>query len=554
MAIEKSAYDIGYSNLSPFQNDILWEAFDKKNGGLALPMGSGKTLIAVVLSLLLKSNGPVEHNPILVVAAKSLISSWVHEIDKFFKGSLRYVIFHTEYTKLETCKVKEFDIVLITPETISKYYIESHINTHFERLVIPERFGPTVKHYNKPDEPYSASEVGGEQIFSTKWSVLIIDESQTYYNIKSARCLGMAAICAHNRWLLSGTMFTEPRDHKILGYHLLLNHPEMPRNLPEMTKMIRTPTYKGTCSTMVIRDKNDDYEDISNINSEIISHPLTREEGEVYISIKTIIKEIKSKLDVYKKADDKENVKRMSSYMLGMISYLRQCLVCPMLAVTTVAINVADYKCKSHLARHFLDNINKLGLKEWLDDENSVFSSRLRRAIDLINKHKNERILVFSCYRTILDILDYYIPKNRGKCTINAGDKIKDRNAKLDKFSISKEDVLLLTYQIGSNGLNLQAASVVIILDFWFNAGVTDQAIARMIRRGQTATQVFIYYFTSNTGLENSLFKIQQSKIKIAKELLKGPVTSKVTKMSASAIAKMVNVDDNIEVLDTITK
>ena len=59
----------------------------------------------------------------------------------------------------------------------------------------------------------------------------------------------------------------------------------------------------------------------------------------------------------------------------------------------------------------------------------------------------------------------------------------------------SKNGILLLTFGIGANGLNLQCADTVLIADFWWNADKTRQAIARILRYGQEATCINIYYY-----------------------------------------------------------
>ena len=78
--------------LTAFQQEILQECLQKQSGGLSLPMGSGKTLIALTLSQQLSP-----HAPIVVVASKTLLSSWEKEIKKFFADTLSYEILHKDY-------------------------------------------------------------------------------------------------------------------------------------------------------------------------------------------------------------------------------------------------------------------------------------------------------------------------------------------------------------------------------------------------------------------------------------------------------------------------
>ena len=86
--------------LTDYQTEIVRECLAKGGGGLSLPMGSGKTIISLVLALkYFKQTG----RPSLVVASKTLIAGWIQEIEKFlgskFKLGADYVVLHNDYMK-----------------------------------------------------------------------------------------------------------------------------------------------------------------------------------------------------------------------------------------------------------------------------------------------------------------------------------------------------------------------------------------------------------------------------------------------------------------------
>jgi SNF2 family DNA or RNA helicase len=547
---EQNPFDVGIVNLSEFQSEILWEAFEKKNGGLALSMGLGKTILSLLLGLLLRANG-TSKNPSLIVVSKTLIPSWITEIDKFFGTSLKYAVYHKDYIKdLESWTPQDCDVVLITPQTLTKCYTDHDIGNRFEYLVEPEDFGPRIKHYRRPVEPFDTTPRGSHLFYSIRWSTLIVDEVQEYTNIGAIRCLAISALCAEYRWVLSGTLFQEPKPEKIMGYYLILDYPEVPRNLPEFKIMLYKDSFPGVKETFIERTKNEDYVEVP-VNKVVISHPLTEEEGKIYMSIKKIIKELDRQLKEYKRVHDTENTKRMNSYMLGIITYLRQCVICPLIPITTVALNMADFECKSNLSEIFMAHIRELGLEYWLNNPHSLYSTRIQRAIELLPNHIDERVVIFSAFRTVLDVIQNYIPKDRPIFTITGNNTLQQRQRVLDQFNASTNGILCLTFDIGSNGLNLQAGSTVLIMDFWWNAGKASQAIARVLRRGQTRP-VNIYYFTSGSGFENSLFKLQESKIRITEEIYDGPIKSKIPKLEFEKIMQFIDADDNITLLSNI--
>jgi SNF2 family DNA or RNA helicase len=197
-------------------------------------------------------------------------------------------------------------------------------------------------------------------------------------------------------------------------------------------------------------------------------------------------------------------------------------------------------------------HIRSLGIDAWLDDVDSVRSSRIRAVCQKINEHPTESITVFSCYRTALTVLRLYLPPDRPVFTIKGTDKVEVRATIINQFRASTNGILLLTYDIGANGINLQCSSVACLLDFFWNAGKSEQAVARLLRPGQMAPLVTFYYFTANTGMENAIYKMQQAKLARSREVLTGKITTGINKIKASDIARLLDQQDNIEILDHI--
>lgn len=537
---------IGMKYLTPFQVDIVNECVEKGNGGMSLPMGTGKTIISTIVSLMQVIK--YIDGKILVIAAKSLINTWKEELLKFFGNSIKFEIFHKESIKNNVNWVPTGDIIITTPETVSKIYTKLGINVMFSYTERPENFGPEVKYYRVPENPYLSHTSGDGYLYSIKWGSIIVDEAHNYLNPKSARCLAVASLCSHHRWLLSGTLLAEPKSEKLLGYHLMLNHPGSPRNLPGFKEYIYSDDYKGISNTFVKRDENIDFHP-PKINKQIISHSLSKTEALIYTNVKTLLGILKNRLKEYKRNNDKVNTKKFSSYIMGMITHMRQCLVCPLIPITTVAIDVADLEQRSELSEIFMNHINQMGIDDWLNDINSLKSSRITSVCERVDQHKNERLIIFSCYRTVLDVINIFLPKDRPIFTIRGNDNIEKRKEIIENFRLSNNGIILLTYEIGANGLNLQCSSTALIVDFWWNKGKSDQAVSRLLRPGQQSAIVNLYYFTSNTGMENAIFKLQESKLSMGEEILTGRMTTTIQKIRVDDIIRLINTHDNIIIL-----
>ena len=117
---------------------------------------------------------------------------------------------------------------------------------------------------------------------------------------------------------------------------------------------------------------------------------------------------------------------------------------------------------------------------------------------------------------------------------------------------VSKNGILLITYQLGAEGLNLQFASTILLTDFWWNASKTQQAIGRIFRYGQIADEINVYFFTSNTGIEKILFQKQKAKLDILAELKVGTIQTKIPMVKMDDIINIIELSDNEKLLKNI--
>jgi SNF2 family DNA or RNA helicase len=79
--------------------------------------------------------------------------------------------------------------------------------------------------------------------------------------------------------------------------------------------------------------------------------------------------------------------------------------------------------------------------------------------------------------------------------------------------------VFLLSLKAGGTGLNLTAASYVVLFDPWWNPAVEAQAIDRSHRIGQDRT-VIAYRLIARGTIEEKIAELQQRKASLVRELL----------------------------------
>lgn len=522
--------------MNSFQVEILKEAIVKKNGGMCLPMGTGKTLLSIVLALK-QSVEAGERNPILIVVSKTLIESWVNEIRKFFKESLKFTIFHTDYST-ELGDLTGINAVITTPETITKHYKLEDI----QRFLVVR--GSIINYFPPHVEPFLEDSQSG--LFSIKWAVLLVDEMQTFTNIQSTRCEAMISICATNVWGLSGTMFAEPNAKRLLGYFLMIRAENFPNNLPEATAMIRNRDFQGIAHSIVFRESNEAFV-APKVNSVIVENTLSAEEQKIYLSMKDALDQVSKMAKQYKRLENHIMSRKFSAYLLSMLTILRQTVVCPLLPISGIAVDLADTGSDSDLSVILQRHLDSLNITEWLNDINSAKSSRIKKVIECVDspENTNKKLVLFTSFRSSLDLVIHFI-QHRKVFTLTADMSPVQRQSAIDEFKSSSNGILALTYQIGAEGLNLQFCDTVLLVDFWWNSGKTDQAIARVLRYGQLSSQVNVYYFTSNTGIESAIFGKHHDKKEILKQLQHGPTSKKIKQLKIADLIKLINMQDNV--------
>ena len=529
--------------LNDAQRDVIRECERRKmkSGGLSLPLGFGKTRTSICLGLHLSKN------PMLVIVSKTLLAGWIDEIAKTFGPDFPYEIMHRSYLKdnYDTWKPKdETRLVLTTAEVLIDAFAAHGIDDFMIRPTRPNAFGPIILEYVLSTVPYLRADAftGTSYIYSVKWGTVIVDEIQRYTEVTTEKCRAVAALCAEYRWGLSGTMFDEPKLSRFLGFMIMLHIEKTPRTIPDMRIYLRE--FSGLNAFVIKRDTNPVFVP-PKYHEEIVSHNLDHYEGVVFKSLKTVFVELSRRANEARFMNDVVGQRRYSAYCLAMITFLRQALICPMIPVASMFCDMGDFQARSELSEMAIAQFNKAGIDGYLEDERNTLSSRFRAVLEKVRKHSTERYIVFSSFRSVTDMLMYHIKETgRDAITISAGFTIEKRRQVIVDFENSANAVMVIPYDIGAEGLNLQCASVVMLVDLWWNSAKSEQAIGRVFRPGQKAPKVCVYIFVSNTYVEKEIIKKNHVKANILSQLKTGSSSLTIPKINMQSLCKLISLEE----------
>jgi SNF2 family DNA or RNA helicase len=157
------------------------------------------------------------------------------------------------------------------------------------------------------------------------------------------------------------------------------------------------------------------------------------------------------------------------------------------------------------------------------DEQTCIDSVKTTVLLDeLVNNLKGHKVLVFSQFTGMLDLLAAHLAKEAIPFYHFDGQTAPvKRTEMVNAFQEAGNTVpvFLISLKAGNAGLNLTAANYVFLFDPWWNTAVQQQAIDRAHRIGQTKS-VFAYKMICRDTIEEKIIALQERKKMLADELV----------------------------------
>lgn len=510
---------------------------------LADEMGLGKTIqVIAFLSHLKEKKYPGPH---LIVVPSSTLENWLREFEKF---------------------APTIDVV--------PYYGSLDDREELRSVLIDEEFDVMITTYNlatvgKLDQPF---------LRSFHFNCIVYDEGHMLKNATSDRYKKLTKLRAHFRLLLTGTPLQNNLKELVSLLDFILPEVFTPKmsqlellfDKKATTKVenqrIEGESYNPLLSQQAIakakimmapfilrRTKAQVMKDLSKKHSNIEYCQLSINQRLIYDSEIKSYQLFRKEMDSRKGLSD-DQIKKLpplKGKKTNMLMALRKACLHPllfrfnysnkMLKIMSKEIMKNDLYLDANrefiyedmqvmsdfeltqLCHKFPNELGKFVLKQ----NSFLASGKVEKLVSMVKKivEKGEKVLVFSLFTQMLDILEKVLSINNWKFVrLDGSTPVETRQDIIDTFYEDKTiPIMLLSTKAGGFGINLICASHVIIFDQSFNPHDDKQAEDRAHRVGQTK-EVHVTRLICNDSIEENILELAYNKLQLDQSMMKQPV------------------------------
>jgi superfamily II DNA or RNA helicase len=151
----------------------------------------------------------------------------------------------------------------------------------------------------------------------------------------------------------------------------------------------------------------------------------------------------------------------------------------------------------------------------------SKYNRLLSILSDHLKKYPDEKIVLFSYFRPTLKYLKERLTQDGIRAIILMGGD-KDKSGTLREFKSKNGPNLLLSSEVGSEGIDLQFARIVINYDLPWNPMRVEQRIGRLDRLGQKSSKILIWNLFAEDTIDARIYECLYKRIDIFEKALGG--------------------------------
>jgi len=475
-SILENPYEIpSIMNIQGFNGELY--SFQQKGVGflvtrkcclLADELGLGKTVQSIAASLELRSRGLARR--VLVLCPKTLIRQWISEHYRFAGESAVAIIGSKTQRRLayELCSsmdkffaVTNYATVLREAEDLASLHPDVTILDEVTRIKnYRAKTTRMIKKHLRTPYRWALSGTPLENRLAELHSIMEwIDPG----------ILGSWWIFS-NKYIITKKRTIHIRGGKRRRFNEVVGY----RNIPDLRDQLR--------GWILRRRKRDVLPDLPPVTTNNYYIELNREERRAYNLIRRRVGELYERYG-------------RSNAVLAELTFLREC--CDHLLLVA-------------------DELEALGFDGHIEE-----GSKLNELLEILEDFSDHKVVIYSEWVSMLKLIEEAIREDYWVEMLHGGLSPDQREAVVHIFTNEPDCQILLSSDVGQQGLNLQAADVVINYSLHWNPARLQQRIGRLHRIGQKNTVTCINLTTIDT-VEERVFKVLREKTSLFRKIVEG--------------------------------
>lgn len=187
-----------------------------------------------------------------------------------------------------------------------------------------------------------------------------------------------------------------------------------------------------------------------------------------------------------------------------------------------------------------------------LERHDSKFETFLQVLQEFLSANPGEKVVVFSTFRPTLRYLARRLGRSGIGCeTIHGG--TPDRDAVLSRFEADNQSRVLLSSEVGSEGIDLQFCRTVINYDLPWNPMRVEQRIGRVDRLGQVSDAVTVINLLHRGTIDDEIYRRLYERLGICERALGGfeaVLGEEISKLTPDLLTGMLTAEQVAQRID----
>ena len=174
---------------------------------------------------------------------------------------------------------------------------------------------------------------------------------------------------------------------------------------------------------------------------------------------------------------------------------------------------------------------------------------KLLSVLKTVFEHGNKKIIVFAIFKKTLKYLNIRLSKAGYKCALIYGDSNIDKTEALRRFQFDDSIKVLLSSEVGSEGLDMQFCNTLVNYDLPWNPMVVEQRIGRIDRFGQESPKVNINTIVVEESILEDIYERLLNRIGIFRESI-GDLEAILDSTMRTEDGKTITIQDALKYME----